>query len=154
MTTMRNLFRPIFILALFMLTMGLLSACGVLGGGLRTGDDINAPFREGDTGFVVCNELCSSHAQCGTTTIPSADGASEVNVVLVNPGNPATRNHGAFVQADQPVTIMETRVQKMIRDVNGESFQMNFYRVRYAPESGQQVEGWAHGMCVANRAQN
>ncbi len=147
---MQSMIRSSILLLLFALTLGSLAACGVIGGGLRTGDDVANPFGEGDSAFVVCNEGCLGQGQCGQTN----SNGTEVQVVLVNPGNPATRGHGAFVQANQAVTVMETRQMNMKRDLTGEAFPMNFYRVRYAPASGQQVEGWTHGMCVANRAAN
>lgn len=150
--TMRQLIRPTLLTLLFLLTVSTLAACGVLGGGLRTGDDVNNPFNAGDSVYVVCSDTCSAQGQCGITTIEGADGPSDITVVLVNPTDPATRNHGAFVQADQAVTILEHSRQRMVRNVNEETFQMNFYRVQYAPDAGQQVEGWAHGMCIANRA--
>ncbi len=147
---MQSIIRPLFLLSLFIVTIGSLAACGVLGGGLRTGDDLANPFADGANAFVVCSEGCRGQGQCGMTN----SNGTDVQVVLVNPGNPATRGHGAFVQANEAVTIMERREMNMKRDLTGEAFQMNFYRVRYAPASGQQVEGWTHGMCVANRASN
>ena len=148
---MRSLIRPIILTLLFSTTAILLSACGLLGSGLQYGgNDINQPFRNEAAAYVVCSDTCKAQAQCGNTV----SNDQQIQVVLVNPGAPATQRHGAFIQSDQPVTILESRVEPMIVPVSSDRYKMTFYRVRYAPESGQQVEGWAHGMCVANRALN
>ncbi|HFC12151.1 MAG TPA: hypothetical protein ENJ56_04850 [Anaerolineae bacterium] len=145
---MRGLIRPISLIILFILTMGVLAACGVIGSGIQYGDDISKPFPKEAAGFVVCSEACSDQGQCGFTTSNDA----EVSVVLVNPGRPVTRDHGAFVQANSAVTILDSREMQMTRQASGEKFPMNFYLIRYAPPSGTQVDGWVHGACVANRA--
>lgn len=148
---MRTLFRPILLTLLFSATFVLLGACNIIGGGIQYGgNDITQPFRNEAAAFVVCSDICKAQAQCGSTI----SNDQPIDVVLVNPGAPATQSHSAFIQANQPVTILESRAERMIVPASNDQYQMTFYRVRYAPESGQQVEGWAHGMCVANRALN
>lgn len=145
--------RPFLLLTLLLLASTVLASCGFVGG-FRTGDDISAPFSEGDNVFTACTEGCRNQGQCGITTVNGADGQRDVDVVLINPENPATRDHGALLESDVAITVLERQEVTMVRQVNSERFNMNFYRIRNAPDTGTQVEGWVHGICVANRAQN
>ena len=136
---------------LFLSITAITAACGVIGGSVQYGgQDVTAPFRNESTAFVVCGEDCLAQGQCGSTTTSDR----EVQVVLVNPEAPATLNHGGIIEANQPVTLLESRVQPMVVPASGERYQMTFYRVRHVQENGAQTEGWTHGMCVATRALN
>ena len=148
---MRSLIRPIILTLLFSTTLALLGACNIIGGGIQYGgNDINQPFRNEASAFLVCSDTCRAQAQCGDTTRDD----KQLQVVLINPTAPATQNHSGLLESNQPVSILESRVEQMIVPVSGDRYKMTFYRVRYAPETGTQVEGWVHGMCVANRALN
>lgn len=147
---MRGFIRPILLTTLFILIIGTLSACGVIGGSAKFGDDINALFPKGTEGFVVCSDTCREQAQCGITTLKDAEEKStDVNVVLVNLAGPATRKHSAFIQADQAIIVRDSRIVRMIVDSSKEPYQMSFYRVFYAQTNS---ESWVHGACVSTRA--
>ncbi len=143
--------KNLFLSTLFILLIGLSTACGVIGGGIQYGGaDVNVPFRDNATAYVVCGDVCLQQGQCGAALIET----SETQVVLLNPDGPVTRGHNAFIQSGQEVELIDSQIVNMVVPASGDRYRMTFYQVRYQGQTGSPIEGWAHGMCIANRPNN
>ncbi len=143
---MKNLFLTI----LFSLIIGLSTACGVISGGIEYGGaDVSAPFRDNSTAYIVCSAECLAQGQCGTVELPGR----VVQVVLINKDEPKTKDHNAFIEANQAITLLDSRVMNMVVPASGDRYEMTFYNVQFERPNESPIEGWVHGMCVANKAQ-
>jgi hypothetical protein len=137
---MKQITQWILFIALLLLVVG----CGVLGGNIKTGAD--QEFRPDGQVYTYCGTVCAAKGQCGEI---NRDGTT-VKVVLVNPSEPATENHGAFIEDNFVVNVLELRRVNVIFQQSGELYEnYPYYRVG---DTTSPIVGWVDGVCLADKA--
>lgn len=122
----------------------LVAGCGVLSGSVTTGADTE--FRTDGQVFTYCGAVCAAKGQCGQID----RNGTTVSVVLVNPSEPATENHGAFIEDNFAVNVLELRRIDVIFEATGTPFEgYPFYRVG---DTSSPIVGWVDGVCLADKA--
>lgn len=104
-----------------------------------------AAFNNNASVFAVCSPMCEQRGHCGT----AQQGDQQVRLVMFTANGPSTQNFTALLSENQPVTVLESRVEPMVLLSSGAQFEMRFYRVQ-----GQQatnVTGWVPGFCLADQ---
>ncbi len=129
---------------LLLLMLLIVTGCGLFSPNINTGAD--QEFRPDGQVYTYCGTLCAAKGQCGTI---ERDGTS-VSVVLVNPSEPATENHGAFIEDNFAVNVIELRRLDVTFKETGElSNGYPFYRI---DDTSSPIVGWVDGVCLADRA--
>lgn len=99
--------------------------------------------------FVVCSLLCEQRGHCGTVV---SDGQQQ-RIVMLSPNAPSTLSFNALLSENQPVTVRESRTERMVLTGNGQQFDMRFYRIE-SRDVTPVVGGWLPGFCVADSPLN
>ncbi|MCO5187208.1 MAG: hypothetical protein M9941_16570 [Anaerolineae bacterium] len=130
---------------LIIITVMLLSGCGLFGGELQMGDGAS-PLPPGPA-YAVCSEACLNQGQCGEA---KPVGQDAFVAVLANSSGPATQTHTNLTAANSEVTILESRPETMqlVADPNS-LFTLQFYNVTITARDNAVV--WIPGWCIANQ---
>ena len=137
--------KKIFLTTALLIVTLIVGGCSRLGRNVITG--AQQEFVPDATVYTYCGPVCAAKGQCGTTE----QAGNLASVVLLNPEQPATRNHGAVLQDNQPVVVIERRPMEIVYVLNQSQVNQHpFYRVR---NDARGLTGWIDGVCLANRQQ-
>ncbi|MCA9995787.1 MAG: hypothetical protein KDE56_08580 [Anaerolineales bacterium] len=115
----------------------MLTACLSLFAGQSLGSD--TPL-EG-TGTLTCSTECMDRGQCGTA-------ADESLYVLGALDAPTVANHNRVFADNTPVQIINSQVQNVQNNSDGQRFSLTFYQVTTEDLT---KAGWVAGWCIASR---